>query len=114
MWDFRLKLTSFVDKWERMGFITKYVNRRSQDGAVGGPGYSGSIPGRGKRSISSSKTRVGLRPTQSRNQWVRVAPFAGGKAGGREFAFVTCTEASSPLLPYDNKFAMFPYYCYRS
>jgi len=28
------------------------------------------------------KTRVGLGPTQSRNRWVRVAPFAGGKAAG--------------------------------
>jgi len=59
-----------------MEFIIKYVNRRSQDGAVGGPGYCGSIPGRGKRSISSSKDQSGsgTHPVS--------APFAGGKAAG--------------------------------
>ena len=60
------------------------------------------------------KTRMFLGSTLSCDQWVRVAPFAGGKAAGREFAFVTCTEASSPLLSYDNKFKVFPYGCYRS
>jgi len=28
------------------------------------------------------KTKVVLGPTQSRNRWVRVAPFAGGKSAG--------------------------------
>lgn len=43
---------------------------------------------RGRDLYLPQKTRVGLEPTQSRNQWVRMAPFAGGKAAGREFAFV--------------------------
>ena len=56
-----MKLTSFADKWERVGVITRYVNKRSRDGAVGGPGYCGSIPGREKRSISSPKDQSGSR-----------------------------------------------------
>lgn len=65
-----------------MGFITKYVNKRIRDGAFGGPGYCGSIPGRARDLYLPRKTRVVLGPTQSRNQWVLVAPFAGGKSAG--------------------------------